>query len=187
MPDLTEAELRYPLVAAHLRARTSANAIVFAAQHSGSIRHYGDRLTLRWDLLRAKDFEPAVTALAERGHPIYVVLEGSEQGRFTSVFAARCSTSRCTRSDKSGTFRSGSSFDDAADPARADQMALVSLTCCRVSRQTSLGVSAPAAPEALRTRAAGRRTAAPSPRGAAGCGCRGRPRRSRTCAPRRSG
>ena len=55
---------------------------------SGSIRHYGDRLTLRWDLLRAEDFEPAMTALAGRGHPIYVVLEGREQGLFTSVFAA---------------------------------------------------------------------------------------------------
>ena len=88
VPGLTEAELRYPLVATLLRERTPANAIVFAAQHSGSIRHYGDRLTLRWDLLRAEDFEPAMTALAGRGHPIYVVLEGREQDRFTSVFAA---------------------------------------------------------------------------------------------------
>jgi hypothetical protein len=87
VPELTEAELRYPLVAAHLRDRTPANAIVFAGQHSGSIRYYGDRLTLRWDLLRAEDFEPAMTALAERGHPIYVVLEGREQGLFTSAFA----------------------------------------------------------------------------------------------------
>jgi hypothetical protein len=88
VPQLTEAERRYPLVAAHLRERTPANAVVFAAQHSGSIRHYGDRLTLRWDLLRAEDFEPAMTALAGRGHPIYVVLEGGEQNRFTSAFAA---------------------------------------------------------------------------------------------------
>ena len=89
VPELTEAELRYPLVAAQLRERTPANAIVFAAQHGGSIRHYGDRLTLRWDLLRAEDFEPAMKALGDRGHPIYVVLEGSEQGRFTSAFAAQ--------------------------------------------------------------------------------------------------
>ncbi|MEO8256124.1 MAG: hypothetical protein ABI868_02150 [Acidobacteriota bacterium] len=88
VPGLSEAELRYPLVAARVRERSPANAIVLAAQHSGSIRHYGDRMTLRWDLLRAEDFAPAMTALAGRGHPIYVVLEGSEQDRFTAAFAA---------------------------------------------------------------------------------------------------
>ncbi len=88
VPQLMVAESRYPLVAAHLRERTSANAVVLAAQHSGSIRHYGDRLTLRWDLLRSDELEPLVAALAARGHPVYLVLEGTEQRRFTEGFAA---------------------------------------------------------------------------------------------------
>ncbi|MGH9199869.1 MAG: ArnT family glycosyltransferase [Vicinamibacterales bacterium] len=88
VPQLMEAESRYPLVAAHLKDRTPASAIVLAAQHSGSIRHYGDRLTLRWDVLRSEDLEPLMGALAERGHPLYVVLEGAEQERFSTRFAA---------------------------------------------------------------------------------------------------
>jgi Dolichyl-phosphate-mannose-protein mannosyltransferase len=88
VPQLMASESRYPLVAAHLQERTAANAVVLAAQHSGSIRHYGHRQTLRWDLLRSEELEPLVAALAERGHPVYLVLEGAEQGRFTDGFAA---------------------------------------------------------------------------------------------------
>jgi hypothetical protein len=87
VPQLMNAEARYTEVAEHLSARTAANAIVLAAQHSGSIRHYGPRMTLRWDLLRAEDFEPLMRALAEHGHPVYVVLEGTEQRRFMDGFA----------------------------------------------------------------------------------------------------
>jgi hypothetical protein len=88
VPQLMVSESRYTLVASHLKERTPGNAVVLAAQHSGSIRHYGDRLTLRWDLLRAEELEPLVAALAERGHPVYLVLEGTEQQRFTQGFAA---------------------------------------------------------------------------------------------------
>jgi hypothetical protein len=88
VPQLMDAESRYPLVATYLKERTPANAIVLAAQHSGSIRHYGDRLTLRWDLLRSEDLEPLMVAVADRGHPLYVVLEGTEQRRFTEGFAS---------------------------------------------------------------------------------------------------
>jgi hypothetical protein len=88
VPQLTLSESRYPLVASHLKERTPGNAIVLAAQHSGSIRHYGDRMTLRWDLLRSEELEPLVAALVEHGHPVYLVLEGTEQQRFTQGFAA---------------------------------------------------------------------------------------------------
>lgn len=87
VPNLMRSESRYPLVATHLMERTPANAIVLAAQHSGSIRHYGNRVTLRWDLMRAEDLEPLMGAATERGHPLYVVLEGTEQQRFTQGFA----------------------------------------------------------------------------------------------------
>ena len=88
VPQLMEAEARYPLVASHVKARTAPNAIVLAAQHSGSIRHYGERVTLRWDLMRSEDLEPLMHAVAEHGHPLYVVLEGEEQRRFMTGFAA---------------------------------------------------------------------------------------------------
>lgn len=87
VPGLMDAESRYPLVATHLKERTPPDAIVLAAQHSGSIRHYGNRLTLRWDLLRSEDLEPLIGALADRRHSVYVVLEGTEQRRFVDSFA----------------------------------------------------------------------------------------------------
>lgn len=86
-PRLRVAEGRYPAVAEHLRNTTPPDAVVFAAQHSGSIRYYAPRLTLRWDLLRPEDFRPAIDALRARGHRVYVALEGSEQQRFARDFA----------------------------------------------------------------------------------------------------
>lgn len=82
------AELRYPRVAALLSRTTPENAVIFAAQHSGSIRHYARRQTLRWDVLRVEDLEPALTALEARGLPTYVALEGTETTRFERQFAA---------------------------------------------------------------------------------------------------
>lgn len=86
-PGLRAAEARYPAVAEHLRNTTPPDAVVFAAQHSGSIRYYAPRLTLRWDLLRAEDLRPSIDALRARGHRVYVALEGSEQQRFARDFA----------------------------------------------------------------------------------------------------
>jgi hypothetical protein len=82
------AEMRYVRVAELLSRTTPKDAVVFAAQHSGSIRHYAGRHTLRWDVLRAEDLEPAVTALAEHGLAAYVALEGTETTRFEHQFAA---------------------------------------------------------------------------------------------------
>ena len=87
VPRLMDAEMRYPLTAEHIRRTTPPDAVVFAAQHSGSIRYYADRLTLRWDVIRPEEMEAAIAALAERGHPAYVALEGTEQKRFRDLFA----------------------------------------------------------------------------------------------------
>lgn len=87
VPGLRDAEQRYPRVAARLAATTSPEAVVLAMQHSGSIRHYAERLTLRWDRLAADELEPVVAALVARGRPVYVALEGSEQAQFDGAFA----------------------------------------------------------------------------------------------------
>jgi len=87
VPQLREAEARYPDVAARVERTTPPDAVVMAAQHSGSIRHYAQRLTVRWDVMRPDDIEAAVAAIATRGHDVYVVLEGEEQQRFAQRFA----------------------------------------------------------------------------------------------------
>jgi hypothetical protein len=85
-PTIYQVEARYPDVAAYLQRNTPDNAVVFAAQHSGSIRYYAGRITLRWDLLRPADLRPALAAIAGRGSRTFVALEGDERGRFIERF-----------------------------------------------------------------------------------------------------
>ena len=49
--ELAGREQRYRLVAEWVRDRTPADAIVFSAQHSGSIHHTSGRTILRWDVV----------------------------------------------------------------------------------------------------------------------------------------
>ena len=49
--DIRNQERKYPLAGAFVRERLPRDAFVLAGQHSGSIRYYANRPTLRWDLL----------------------------------------------------------------------------------------------------------------------------------------
>jgi len=55
--------------------RTPQNSVVLAMQHSGSIRYYGGRVTLRWDVLDKDWLDRAVGWMADRGVPAYALLE----------------------------------------------------------------------------------------------------------------
>ncbi len=88
VPGLRENEARYPRVAERIDRLTPENAVVLAMQHSGSIRHYANRSTLRWDVLGPDELEISLSAIVSRGHAVYVVLEGVEQQQFDARFAA---------------------------------------------------------------------------------------------------
>ena len=92
VPRLKDAEARYPQTAARVASLTPPASIVFAAQHSGSLRHYANRTTLRWELLRPEDLAPVLDALSARGLAAFVVLEGAEQQRFRDRFAGALQT-----------------------------------------------------------------------------------------------
>ena len=51
--DIQNLEARYPLVGQWFQVNTPPTSVALAGQHSGSLRWYGERQTLRWDLLRA--------------------------------------------------------------------------------------------------------------------------------------
>jgi hypothetical protein len=85
--DLEALERRYPAVAAHVDRYTPPDAVVLAAQHSGSLRHYARRQTLRWDLLRPEDLPVVLDALLARQRRVFIVLEGEEAPRFLGDFA----------------------------------------------------------------------------------------------------
>ncbi len=52
--------------------------MIIAAQHSGSIRYYAGRLTLRWDTGDPAWLDRTVEWLAANGHHPYFVLEEAE-------------------------------------------------------------------------------------------------------------
>ena len=80
-------EQRHIRAAAEVASRTPENAIVLAVQHSGSVRHYARRLTLRYDWLPADRLDSAVHELAAKGHPAYLVVDDWELKEFQSRFS----------------------------------------------------------------------------------------------------
>ena len=85
---IAEIEARYPLAGEWVRINTPPSSVVLANQHSGSLRWYGDRQTLRWDFIAPEDLVKTVNEIESRGSTTYVALEGAEIEMFDSRFAA---------------------------------------------------------------------------------------------------
>jgi hypothetical protein len=65
-------------VAEHVRRMTPDNSVVLAMNHSGSLRYYAGRVTLRWDNLQADWLDRAVAWMAERGVHTYALVDDFE-------------------------------------------------------------------------------------------------------------
>ena len=85
--DIQNLEARYPLVGQWFQVNTPATSVALAGQHSGSLRWYGGRETIRWDLLRPEELVPTVRELESRGATVYAALEGTEQQGFDAKFS----------------------------------------------------------------------------------------------------
>ena len=93
VPTLMEQERRYTVTASWLADRTTPETLVFAGQHSGSIRHYAGRTTVRWDVLDPADLGPIVGEARRRGRPTVAALDRDEQPLFRDRFAAAMTSS----------------------------------------------------------------------------------------------
>jgi hypothetical protein len=71
-------EAKYVEVAKVVDAITSPDDVIISAQHSGSIRYYAGRLTLRWDYVDLNWLDRTVDWLEAHGHHPYLVLEDPE-------------------------------------------------------------------------------------------------------------
>jgi hypothetical protein len=91
---LWRAEQRFADVARLVRDVTPVGSVVLAMQHSGSLRYYGDRVTLRYDVLDEMWLDRAVDWLAARGTHPYLVLEEWELPRFREQFAGQSTALR---------------------------------------------------------------------------------------------
>lgn len=84
--DIQSLEMRYPLAGQWLAVNTPPGSIVLANQHSGSVRWYGNRPTLRWDFVSPDQLTPLVREIESRSATVYVVLEGAEVEMFERRF-----------------------------------------------------------------------------------------------------
>ena len=86
--DIRNQERKYPLAGAFVRDRGPANAFVLAAQHSGSIRYYATRPTLRWDLLSSTRLDQVLATFRAEGYEPLLVVDGGEYEEFREKFGA---------------------------------------------------------------------------------------------------
>jgi hypothetical protein len=70
----------------YLRRVLPKNAVILSMQHSGSLRMYAERLTLRYDWLEGPWYQRALDALVAKGYRPYLVLGEGEERDFRRRF-----------------------------------------------------------------------------------------------------
>ena len=84
--NLGASERRYVDIARFVAGYTEPDAVILAMQHSGSLRLYAGRLTLRYDVLDPEWLDRAVAYLQSIGRKPYFVLDGFEVEAFRTRF-----------------------------------------------------------------------------------------------------
>jgi 4-amino-4-deoxy-L-arabinose transferase-like glycosyltransferase len=76
--DTWESERRFVSGALMTASHTAPGSVVMSMQHSGSVRYYAGRMTLRYDLLRRDDVDDAIAWLTAHGVHVYLLAEDWE-------------------------------------------------------------------------------------------------------------
>lgn len=87
VPDLGRNEQRYVKIAQLVRDTTERNAVIITLQHSGSVRYYGGRTTLRYDVLHDHWLDRSISWLQSNGFHPYILLDTPEHEPFMQKFA----------------------------------------------------------------------------------------------------
>jgi hypothetical protein len=77
--DLREPERKYPLAASWFAAHTTGRAVAIAALHTGSLKYYTGRPTLRMEALPDGRLGETLSALQDAGYEPYAVLEQGDE------------------------------------------------------------------------------------------------------------
>ena len=80
--SLAKVEARYRAAADVVSRAVPPDAVVICNEHSGSIRSYAGRTTLRFEWLGEDEYNDALRTLHEHGHPVYALLDGYEVAAF---------------------------------------------------------------------------------------------------------
>jgi hypothetical protein len=81
-------ERRYVTVGRSVGAIVPPNAAVISMIHSGSVRLYGERQSVRWDLIDPGRLDDAIRTIQEHSYVPYFLLEDWEEPRFRDRFGA---------------------------------------------------------------------------------------------------
>jgi hypothetical protein len=84
-----DGEQKYADVGRFVASRLPANAVAVTMQHSGSVRYYSGRPTLRYDALDADWLDRAIAYLRTSGSEPYLILERWEIAKFRERFATQ--------------------------------------------------------------------------------------------------
>jgi hypothetical protein len=82
-------EQRFETIGTEVGRLLPDRAVVFAEQHSGNVRFYGNRLTLRWDLLDPDWLDRSIDVLERQGRPVFFLLDDWEEAAFRVRFGSR--------------------------------------------------------------------------------------------------
>jgi hypothetical protein len=80
-------EQRHIRAASEIASRTPADAIVLSVQHSGSVRYYANRITLRYDSLQDGALDATLRDLSAKGRRAYLVVDDWEEKEFRARFS----------------------------------------------------------------------------------------------------
>jgi hypothetical protein len=87
-------EERYEAIARDVETLTPNNGVVFAMQHSGSLRYYAHRMTVRYDWVPPAALDEAIALLAARDVHPYLLVESWELDRVRERFAGASPSGR---------------------------------------------------------------------------------------------
>ena len=93
---LWEEERRYVAVARLVRQSTEPRSVIFSMQHSGSLRYYGDRMTIRYDLIDPAWADRSVMWFVDHGIHPYLLAEDWELPMIQARFPGTATLARTT-------------------------------------------------------------------------------------------
>jgi hypothetical protein len=76
-------------VARYVERSLPQHSVLISLQHSGSVRQYADRLSLRYDWLDPAWLDRAIATLREKGYAPVILLEEWEEAPFKARFASQ--------------------------------------------------------------------------------------------------
>jgi hypothetical protein len=82
-------ERRYAVIGEYVRDQLPPNAILLSIIHSGSVRYYSGRSTLRWDWLPAEWLEPSLVFMRSNGYRPLLLIEDWERPQYMERFSTQ--------------------------------------------------------------------------------------------------